>query len=455
MEKVMGILPAYFPGGYYMRKMIMLAIVVAFFLTNINCSANTSLKSSELVFTITVDEIKTTAKQIAGLGFNLKSDLGIDLNKAQYDIEVYKFVYDVEYNGKMSQASGVILVPKKEGTLSLASIQHGTRTKTENMPSRITSLFNTFGGRKLNLEGIIEAMIGGFLTVEPDGLGTTVSAEAFGPYYNYHIADAYVASTTAALRATREFAKSKSIELNNKLFLRGYSEGGFATMAVYRGITQNPTLLTEFPLTAVAAGAGAYDLLFTVKELLSDTLTQPVYLPYVYLGYEQRYALPVTLFGKVFTAASDMIRNLFNGLKTTAEINEAQNSAGTKVLSNDPAQILKTAAINCLQTEIESEIDTACADTDIKKFRTQLVENSLATKWELTVPTRLYVCTEDQTVPPNNTLEKAKNGLTIPNEVTQAEEANLQKTENSIVTAAGTHARCPLYGIPVDWFLKF
>jgi fermentation-respiration switch protein FrsA (DUF1100 family) len=58
------------------------------------------------------------------------------------------------------------------------------------------------------------------------------------------------------LRATREFCEQQKVILNKKNFLLGYSEGGFATLALHKLIEAKHA--EEFAVTASAPGAGAY-----------------------------------------------------------------------------------------------------------------------------------------------------------------------------------------------------
>ena len=61
------------------------------------------------------------------------------------------------------------------------------------------------------------------------------------------------------LRASYEYFKVNNNENlhNDKLFLTGYSEGGFATMSMFKLLQENHA--DEFNITAVTVGAGAYN----------------------------------------------------------------------------------------------------------------------------------------------------------------------------------------------------
>lgn len=79
---------------------------------------------------------------------------------------------------------------------------------------------------------------------------------------------------------------------NNQLFLAGYSEGGYATLATQKTIEEN--YQNELTVTASAFGAGAYDMLGTAKELLDSNnpaaLTYPAYVAFVLKAYDTIYS---------------------------------------------------------------------------------------------------------------------------------------------------------------------
>ncbi|NJO04058.1 MAG: phospholipase [Bacteroidia bacterium] len=58
------------------------------------------------------------------------------------------------------------------------------------------------------------------------------------------------------LRAAREFCQQLSVGLNGQLFLAGYSEGGYATMALHKLLEEKHR--NEFIVTASMPGGGAY-----------------------------------------------------------------------------------------------------------------------------------------------------------------------------------------------------
>jgi pimeloyl-ACP methyl ester carboxylesterase len=91
------------------------------------------------------------------------------------------------------------------------------------------------------------------LVVAPDYIGYGASKNLPHPYEH---AASLASASLDMLRATREFCKQEKIQLNDKNFLLGYSEGGFATLALHKLIEEQHA--AEFTVTASAPGAGAY-----------------------------------------------------------------------------------------------------------------------------------------------------------------------------------------------------
>ncbi|MCZ7636503.1 MAG: lipase family protein [Verrucomicrobia bacterium] len=131
----------------------------------------------------------------------------------------------------------------------------------------------------------------GYVAVLPDYLGLGDSAGV----HPYHHARSHATTGVDALRAARRFCTANGILLNDQLFLCGYSQGGYAAMAVLRELEQFHT--EEFPITAAATMAGAYDLSgVTTDDFLSDRpMPSPYYFALLLAAYQEIYGLAPTL----------------------------------------------------------------------------------------------------------------------------------------------------------------
>ena len=328
--------------------------------------------SVQLVDKLDVPEL---VAQISGLslGFNI-----------HHPIVTYSIVYEtVDASGDTTLASGAISMPQGAiASLPVVSYQHGTITRRLDAPSSSPS------GR---LIGQIFAATG-YFTIMPDYLGLGISP-GLHPYVH--------ASTSATaivdmLRASVDFASANEISLARKLFLLGYSQGGYTTMAAHRALEAEYS--EEFTVTASAPMAGPYDLSETMSyEILSDRpIPEPYYLPYVLLSYNAVY--------EIYESPSEFLRSpydttlppLFDGTHSSHTINAA--------LPDVPRQILQPNMLVSFETNPDD------------MFRRLLRENDVF-DWAPVAPVRLFHCEGDDTVPKENSEiardHLANNGATV------------------------------------------
>ena len=112
----------------------------------------------------------------------------------------------------------------------MVSDDHGTIFANKKAPSVIASDTGSPSG-----SAIIITSIGGFATLKPDYIGFGDSKEH---YYPYVLKDSLANSTVDFIKKVKVFAKDNNITLNNQLFLTGYSEGGYASMATLKKIEE-------------------------------------------------------------------------------------------------------------------------------------------------------------------------------------------------------------------------
>lgn len=293
-------------------------------------------------------------------------------NKITYDVEYYKLAYrTVDSKGNVITVSGALFLPKGKANLSLISVQHGTQTKRANAGS-----VNALNAS----EGLIAAALGYFSLV-PDYIGLGESTLT----HPYHVAKSSADPVIDIIRAGKEFAGKNNITLNGQIFLAGYSEGGYVTMAAQREIELN--YKSEFPLTAVAPMAGAYDLNLTAKKILqSQTYNQPAYLAYFMVAYNDVYGWNnlTTFFNSPY---AEKLPSIFNGNYTTDEINAQLTSDVTKLINQNFASSYLAGTETTLTSAFTS--------------------NSLL-NWKPTAPMRLYHGDADEYVPYENSVQ-AKN----------------------------------------------
>lgn len=307
----------------------------------------------------------------AGLGRTEIADL------LKYGVKSYDLVYKTTFKGKAIEASGVLLIPTEiTEAAPIISVQHGTTFVKEDAPST---------GSYTGMELFASA---GYIAFVPDYIGYGQSAAVFHPYYDREHS---AASVIDMIKAGKEFLAKQKIAFNDKLFLAGYSEGGYVTLAAAKEIETNDE--HNMKLTAVAAGAGGYDLLEMLKGVTTSTYySYPSYLAFVLMSYNNTYNWnkPLTYFFK--SQYAEALDKYMNGKYDGWYINNKLTTDVTDLLNSDFYVRLK-------EPNQELELKRALADNSVSG-------------WKTAIPVRLYHGTKDEIIPYHNsevTLEKFKN----------------------------------------------
>jgi pimeloyl-ACP methyl ester carboxylesterase len=290
---------------------------------------------------------------------------GAFASQLQYDATYYKLIYKTTYKGQQIQVSGLLGVPLNTPKApALLSAQHGTTFKQSESPSNFPSTFTGF-----------ELFAGaGFVTVIPDFIGLGVSGNVAQPYYDKATSAGAVVDM---IKAAKYYLQQRNIAVNKNLFLLGYSEGGYVTMAAQQEIETNAQ--HGLSLTAAAAGAGGYDLngMLTGVAAVTNYAT-PSYLALILYGYNDAYGWnrPMSDFFQAPYAAR--IPALLDGTKTRTDI-ESQ-------LTTSPVALFTPAFFAALGTAGGEPV-----------LRQKLTDNSFG-GWAPRSPTRLYHGTADESV---------------------------------------------------------
>ncbi len=183
-----------------------------------------------------------------------------------YPVSFYRVTYQtLDPAGNLTVASGLLLVPVKgAGRISpLLSWQHATLTQEKQAPSYADG--TTTGTPSEAQLGFINASLG-YIVIMPDYLGFGAAKSIFHPYVQQ---STLASASIDMIRASKTFLSQNGIGYNTQLFLGGYSEGGYATLATQREMETN--LATEFTITASEPGSGPYDVSNTASAVFATT----------------------------------------------------------------------------------------------------------------------------------------------------------------------------------------
>ena len=246
--------------------------------------------------------------------------LGSNISNVLYPIFIYDIKYEsIDQNGVIDTLSGLISFPQSNvEAFPILAYQHGTLILDSQAPS-ITGM--SMDNLEILLVGLATTP-SGFITVMPDYVGIGDPEK----YHPYTIADPHTRALIDILRASKELSlilqDENTFQFNQQLFLIGYSDGGYATLASQKGIEQN--YHDEFIITASLPMAGPYDLSGTMVDyFLSDPeYSQPYYVPYVLTSHLWYYEGLDVNFNQYFEPFwADTLPSLFDGSHSGVEIN--------------------------------------------------------------------------------------------------------------------------------------
>ena len=175
----------------------------------------------------------------------------------RYSVSSYRLNYvTTDKNGAKVTASGLVSVPvKAAGARSpVLGYQHASTFRNNQAPS-------------IKVEAVEPPLVLaslGYIVVSPDYVGFGAS---YGVEHPYLTSSPSSRAVIDMLSAAQTWRRQAGVADNGQLFLAGYSEGGYATMAAHRAIHQQGGEL-KTQLQAAVPGAGPYDVQETLDEQL-------------------------------------------------------------------------------------------------------------------------------------------------------------------------------------------
>lgn len=202
---------------------------------------------------------------------------GVQLDlQLNYAVDIHRIIYTTcDPDGNTAEVSGAMYVPVGAPAAPLACTQHGTQTLRRNVASATPLIY---GADALMLAAE------GYVACSPDYIGYGSSSDPH-PYLH---ADTSAGTVLDAIRAGRRFCEREDVALDGRLFLVGYSQGGYVTLAAQRAIESGDSV--GLALTAVASLSGAYDLVGIVDNMLANPNDDDVVLAALFItSYNRIY----------------------------------------------------------------------------------------------------------------------------------------------------------------------
>jgi dienelactone hydrolase len=226
-----------------------------------------------------------------------------------YDVQAVKIAYMTPRpDGKLVNATGAVFIPQTSGQFPVICFQHGTQTQRHLVPSLGA------GNSDAGLAGAVAASMG-YVCVAADYLGLGESY-IVPPYL---IAGSSATTVIDMLRAGMKYLSSQGVQTDGTLYLTGYSQGGYVTMATHHELEKN--YADEFQVTASAPLAGPYDLEATMDTILGwGSYKEPILMAYLFNAYDHYYGW--NRLAEIFKEPwADNIPDYFDGSQLMASVN--------------------------------------------------------------------------------------------------------------------------------------
>jgi hypothetical protein len=244
----------------------------------------------------------STTDLVAALGVNSVGQLLLNLTYTpKCSIDVYQLSYEtVGGKGEEATASGALMIPTGtdpscQGPLPIVVYAHGT---TPDKTFNIAALTNSNDTEGLLLAAVFAMR--GYIVVAPNYAGYDTSDLSYHPYLNAdqqskEMIDVVTAARTAIPRVT------SAVTDNHKLFVTGYSQGGFVAMATHKAMEA-----AGMSVTAAAPMSGPYALAAFGDAIFMGQVDSGAPVNFTLLASSYQHA-----YGNLYTNTSDMFETQY------------------------------------------------------------------------------------------------------------------------------------------------
>jgi len=329
------------------------------------------------------------------------SSFGDLLISFRYTIDMQKVTYQsTGADGIVHSMTGLLILPKailgNKPSVPILMYQHGTEVYRPFSPSQyLTHQDRPRDYPEVMVAAAIASTGYAVALVDYEGMGDNTNPQP-------HVVGATLAQQVIdLLKASRDIiaGTGSPCSWNNQLFLMGYSEGGYVTMAATRELQLNP--VPGFTVTASAPLSGPHDLSGVMRGLLlsDSTFKAPYFAPLFITSYNYAYGGQTTLFTPGFAMLPPFdttLPPLFDGNSQSVTISEAMGMNFTTPTLIVMKSILTQPFIDQLT------LVTSPAVAFLRQNDSYRLPGQLDSAWVPTVPIRMIHHRGDELVPYSN-----------------------------------------------------
>ncbi len=344
-----------------MKKLTICAI--AFITLPLMTMAQGTLVEDTIIRHLSYDDIE---------GILVENGISSGIMPSHWEVDVHRVIYNTpDQHGNPTTASGLIFLPSNDTcAMPMLAYLHGTKLRKSNA--------FYFLGDEWSLGAIIAAT--GYAVCFPDYLGLGAGS-GIHPYLH---AQSEATASIDIMRSCRMICEEDERELNDQLFLIGYSQGGHSVMATHKMIQEE--LSNEFTVTASAPGSGPYDLTGSQLDMVSsfDPYAEPGYLPFLVQSYQNVYGDLYDSIQQIYIPPYDQtIPPLLDGTASMWHLNQA--------MPDVPREIFQPAYADAFFTDTVHPAFVALKNNDVYE-------------WTPEAPVMFNYCRNDEEVTYLNTV---------------------------------------------------
>jgi predicted esterase len=327
------------------------------------------------------------------------------LTSFRYTLEMQKVTYNsTGADGKVHAMTGLLILPKSllsgKPSVPILMYQHGTEVYRPFSPSQyLAHQSRPADYPEVMIAAAIASTGYAVAMVDYEGMGDNTDTQP-------HVVGVVLAQQVIdLLRASRDIIggtagnSSSPCSWNSQLFLMGYSEGGYVTMAATRELQLNHA--AEFTITASAPLSGPHDLSGVMRGVIlaGSTFKAPYFVPMLLTSYNYAYGGQTALFniGAAMSPPFDKtIPPLFEGNTQSDKINEAMG------MTYDPVNLIIPRTTLTRQFIDQLSLDTSPVVAFMKENDSYRLPGQVNSFWVPTIPMRMIHHKNDDLVPYSN-----------------------------------------------------
>jgi len=227
-------------------------------------------------------------------------------------VDFYYFKYwTVGPDASAQEASGALMVPTGSsapctGPRPIVLYAHGTTTDSAYNIADISDTSNSANAEAATVAAVFAAQ--GYIVVAPNYLGYDISTLGYHPYINgaanaTDMMDALTAARTALLSS---FTPNTSD--SGKLYVTGYSEGGYVAMATVKAMqAAGETVTASAPASGPYALEAFVDAIFFGQVNIGSTIFAPVFTTSYQKAYGNVYAQTSDVYSSTYASGIDTL----------------------------------------------------------------------------------------------------------------------------------------------------